>query len=209
MLRWFAIVVLVGAGSISASPAPAQELASLDARSARVVQLPAGGRLTPPSAADHGAIVAEFLQGRGLDAATASSLRNAGEQRAPRTGLAHLRMEQEADGLRVYGTYVKATFSGVGELVHVIENVAHVSPAGVVRTQIDQAQALRAALQELYPGQAFTPVEAGRAGNTSTFSAGPFFYNDPTVTAVAVPMTDNVLRAGFLVQTWSRDANQH
>ena len=207
MNRWFAIVVLAGAATLWASPVAAQGLAPLDADSARVVRSPAGRPLTPPSTVAPGAIVANFMRGRGLDATTASSLREADERRAG-ADLRQLRMEQEVDGLRVYGTYVKATFSSRGELVHLIENVAPVSRAGVLRTQIDEAQALRAALRELYPEQAFAPVEAGRANNTATFSAGPFFYNNPTVTAVAVPMTDNVLRAGFVVQTWSRAANQ-
>jgi len=207
MNRWFGIVVLAGAAILSASPVAAQGLASLDADSARVVRPPAGGALTPPSTAAHGAIVSNFMRGRGLDAATAASLRQTDERRAG-TDRAQLRMEQEVSGLRVYGTYVKATFNGRGQLVHLIENLAPVPPAGLIRSQVGEAQALRAALQELYPGQAFAPQETGRANNTTTFSAGPFFYNNPTVTAVAVPMSDNVLRAGFVVQTWTRDTNQ-
>ena len=206
MNRGFA-TVLFGVAVLLSSAAAAQGLAPLDAKAARVVRSPAGGTLTPPSADAHGAIVAAFMRGRGLDEATAASLRDAGDLRVG-AEQSQLRMEQVVEGLAVYGTYVRATFTDRGELVHLIENVARVSPAGLIRAQIAEAQALRAALQELYPNQAFTPVEAGRAGNTTTFNAGPFFYNNPTVTAVAVPMSDNVLRAGFLVQTWSRDANQ-
>lgn len=207
MNRWLSIVVLAGAATLSASPVGAQGLAPLDADSARVVRAPAGGTLTSPSTAAQSAIITAFLRGRGLDPATASSLRETQTLRAA-TNLTQLRMEQEVNGLRVYGTYVRATFTSRGELVHVVENVAQVSPAGVIRSEIAAGQALRAALQELYPGQVFTLAEIGRSGNTTTFSGGPFFFNDPTVTAVAVPMTDNVLRAGFLVQTWSREANQ-
>ena len=206
MNRGFA-TVLLGAAVLFSSAAAAQGLAPLDAKAARIVRSPAGGTLTPPSSAAHGAIVADFMRGRGLDESTAASLRDAGELRVG-TDQSQLRMEQVVEGLTVYGTYVRATFSDRGELVHLIENVARVSPAGLIRSQVAEAQALRAALQELYPNQAFAPVETGRAGNTTTFTAGPFFYNNPTVTAVAVPMSDNVLRAGFLVQTWSRDANQ-
>lgn len=206
MNRIRAVIVLAGISVIPAAAA-AQGLAPLDADAARVVRSPAGGTLTPPSTAARGAIVAGFLRGRGLDAAGEASLRPSGE-RGVGADQSQLRLEQEVDGLRVYGTYVRATFSSRGELVHLIENLAPVSPAGLIRSQVAEIQALRAALQQLYPGQAFTLEERGRAGNTTTFSGGAFFYNDPTVTAVAVPMTDNLLRAGFLVQTWSRDDNQ-
>ena len=206
MNRWFSVVVLAAA-MVPASPAGAQSLAPLDAGSARVVHAPPGATLTAPSTASRGAIISGFLRGRGIDQATVSSLRETQNLNAG-TNLTQLRLEQEVSGLRVYGTYVRATFSNRGELVHVIENVAQVSPAGVVRSQVAAAQALRAALQELYPDQVFTIAEAGRSGNTTTFSGGSFFYQNPTVTAVAVPMTDNVLRAGFVVETWSRATNQ-
>jgi extracellular elastinolytic metalloproteinase len=208
MYRWFAIVVFIGAESVISS-AVAQELAPLDAGAAHVIKpSAAGGVITPPSTAAHGAIVADFLKSRGLDAATVSSLREKGEWNSAKTDRSHLRMEQEVNGLSIYGTYVKAAFSPQGELVHLIENVANVSPAGVVPSQIGPAQALQAALQKLYPNQTLNPVVKGREENTTTFSAGSFFYNDPTVTTIAVPMTDNVLRAGYLVQTWSNETNQ-
>lgn len=189
-----------------ASSAVAQDLAPLDANSARITRSPANGTITPPSNAAHRDIVASFLRGRGADDATAASLRTT-EERTIGAGQSQLRMEQEVNGLRVYGTYVRATFSSRGELLHVIENVA-APRAGVLRAQIAEAQALSAALRELYPDQSFAPVAAGRAGNTTTFAAGPFFYRNPTVTAVALPMTDNVLRAGFVVETWSAAGNQ-
>ena len=207
MNRWLTLVIGTVAVMLTASSVAAQELAPLDAGAVRVVRSPAGGTITPPSAAAHAAIVADLLTARGLDAPTASSLREIGEQPVG-AGQTQLRMEQQVDGLRVYGTYVRATFSSRGELVHLIENVARVSPAGVLRAQVAEAQALNAALRELYPNQSFAPVDAGRAGNTTAFAAGPFFFKNPTVTSVALPMTDNVLRAGFLVETWSRGENQ-
>ena len=207
MNRWLLPVIGTVAVMLIASSVAAQELAPLDAGAARVVRSPSGQTITPPSAAAHAAIVADFLSSRGLDAPTASSLRETGEQPIG-TGQTQLRMEQQVEGLSVYGTYVRATFSSRGELVHLIENVAAVSRAGVLRAQIAEAQALNAALRELYPNQSFAPVAAGRTGNTTAFAAGPFFYRNPTVTSVALPMTDNVLRAGFLVETWSRSDNQ-
>jgi extracellular elastinolytic metalloproteinase len=207
MNRWLAIAFGAAAATLFSSSVAAQELIPLDASAARIVRSPANGTITPPSGAAHGAIVADFVRGRGVDAATASSLRDAGE-RSIGSNLVQLRMEQEVGGLSVYGTYVRATFSSRGELLHLIENIAPVSRAGVLTAQIAEGQALNAALRELYPAQAFNPVAVGRNGNTTSFAAGAFFYNNPTVTVVALPMTDNVLRAGFLVQTWSRDGNQ-
>lgn len=208
MFRPMASSALAVAVLTIAVAAGAQDLAPRDARAARVIRPAPGGILTAPSTAARATILAEFLQSRGADSRTADSLRPTSERADAATGLTHVSMEQEADGLRVYGSYVKGTFSARGELLHLIENVAQVSPAGVLRANVDAAQALRAALRELYPDNAFNPVAADRAGNAQAFSAGPFFYRNPTVTAVALPMTDNVLRAGYLVETWSRQGNQ-
>jgi extracellular elastinolytic metalloproteinase len=208
MFRFVAPSALTVVALTVAIPAAAQDLASRDARSARVVRPSPGGILTAPSTAARATIVAEFLQSRGADARTAASLRAGTERIDAATGLRLVSLEQEADGLQVYGSYAKATFSAQGELLHLIENLAQVPPAGVLRANIDAAQALRAALRTLYPASAFNPVAAGRDGNVATFAAGSFFYRDPIVTAVAVPMTDNMLRAGFVVETWSREGNQ-
>jgi extracellular elastinolytic metalloproteinase len=202
-----ASVLTVSALAIS-RPGAAQDLATLNARAARVIRPEPGGILTPPSTAARVTVVANFLQSRGVDAETATSLRDGTARRDARTGLSHLQMRQEVGGLQVYGAYVKATFSERGELLHLIEQLARVSPAGVVRSRINAAQAVAAAFRELYPNQTFDPAEAGRSGDTTTFAAGAFFQRNPTVTAVALPMTDNVLRAGFLVESWSRAANQ-
>lgn len=208
MSPYLTVTVLAVSALAAALPSAAQDLAALDARSARVASPAPGGTLTPPSTAAHGTVVAEFLQSRGTDAGTVGSLRAVTSRRDAQTGLSQITLRQEVEGLQVYGTYVRASLNTRGELVHLIENLARVSPAGVVRARVDAAQALRAALLALYPGQAVTPVESARSGHTTAFSAGAFFDRDPTVTAVALPMTDNVLRAGFLVETWSRATNQ-
>jgi hypothetical protein len=199
----FALLVTVGAAG-----ARAQELAAVDAASARTARPQPGGTLTAPSTAPRGSIVADFMRSQGTDEATAASLRQEGQRRDARSGLSHVTMYQEVSGLRVYGTYARAALNDQGELVHLVENVARVTPAGVVRARVDAAQALRAALQEVHPNAAVNAVEAGRAGNTTTFAGDAFFYRNPTVTAVALPMTDNVLRAGFVVETWSRATNE-
>jgi extracellular elastinolytic metalloproteinase len=200
--------ICVCAGLGTAGPAMAQDLAPRDASSARVVRAAAGGILTSPSTAPHGSIVSDFMQSRGAAPATAASLRAVSERRDAATGLTQLRMEQQVGGLQVYGSYVRAMFSDRGELVHLIENAADVTPAGVVPSRVDAAQALGAALRELYPGNSFNPAQSARDGNATSFDAGAFFYRNPTVTAMALPMTDRVLRAGYVVETWSRDGNE-
>ena len=194
--------------TVAAVGAQAQELAALDAPSARTARPQPGGTLTAPSTAPRRNIVADFMRTQGTDEATAASLRQDGERRDARSGLSHLTIHQEISGLRVYGTYVRAALNDRGELVHLVENVARVTPAGVVRARVDAAQALRAALQQVHPDAAVSPAEAGRSGDTTTFAGDAFFYRNPTVTAVALPMTDNVLRAGFVVETWSRVSNE-
>jgi hypothetical protein len=66
------------------------------------------------------AIVAQFLRGRGAGEATVASLRAATEHQKPRTGIRHVRIEQEAAGLRILDAHLKAALDSQGRLVHVI-----------------------------------------------------------------------------------------
>ena len=139
--------------------------------------------------------------------ATVGSLVTTSEGRVARTGLTHLRFAQEVEGLTVYGTYVKAAVNDAGELVHLIENLA-TPPAGrLLPTVIGERAALDAALDEVHPGVFVTLSQGPRNGNSVRFSGDDFFYQDPTVTRVAIPMQSGVLQEGYLVETWTQDDN--
>ena len=107
----FVLAVLILAGSRTGSVSLAQDRpADPPARvyKAKPGQfLAARANTTPPG------LVADFLRARGASDATARSLRGAGEHRSVKTGMKHLRLEQEVAGLRVPDAYVKATFAAV------------------------------------------------------------------------------------------------
>jgi PKD repeat protein len=102
---------------------------------------------------------------------------------------------------------VKATVKNGGELVQLIENLASASGGELPPALVDAREALDAALAENHPDVSVTLLEAGRSGNTVSFSGDDFFYQDPTVTRVAIPMDDDSLQEGYLVETWSDDDN--
>lgn len=106
------------------------------------------GTLTAPSDAEPSRIGRDFLRDRGADrgADRAVDQLRVSSQINACSGIKHLRLEQEIDGLRVYGAYVKATIRDRGELVQVIERAAR--PTGAMAPLHDQ-DALVAALAAL------------------------------------------------------------
>jgi extracellular elastinolytic metalloproteinase len=171
-----------------------------------IYRSPGGVRLTPPSKAAPEAIVRDFLRARGLPAPTAETLVVQSTRLAASTGIRHVRLEQVAAGLRVHGGYIKAAFTGAGELVHLIDAAARVKDPAPRAASIDPRAALRAALAAHHPRAVAAPVELGRQGNVTTFARGDLFYSEPTVERVAVA-TDGALAEGFLVETWTLDGN--
>jgi hypothetical protein len=200
---------IIAAGLLAAlttSAAIAQDqAASFNAQNATVHSRPGGQALTLPSQASAPSVVADFLRGEGVSGETVGSLVLQRENTVARTGLTHLRFEQQVDGLTVFGAYVKATVNGDGELVHLIEALA--TPGNVRPAVVGPREALDAALAENHPGVGVIVNEAGRSGNTVSFSGDDFFYRDPTATRVAIAMTNGSLQEGFLVETWSDEDN--
>jgi hypothetical protein len=163
-----------------------------------------GRALTAPSAAAPAGVVQGYLRSRGASAAAVAGLRQTDAHGAA-GGITHIRMEQQVEGLTVYGSYVKAAVNTRGELVHVTDKLA---PAGALTpAAIREQQALAVAVQRLHPDAQVAPVAGARSGNTLTFRGGAFFHRDPQVTRVAVPMNDGTLAVGYLVETWTKKTN--
>jgi hypothetical protein len=194
----------VAAALLCGCAAFAQSAAGLDHGSARVERATAGRPLSAASTASPDAIVTNHLRARGHSAAELASL-DARQSRRSANGTTHIRFEQKVAGLTVYGAYLKGTVNARGELVHVIDNLAHVSSPRAA--QIDAAGAMRAALTQLHPGRSADLRTAGVRGNTTVFDGGAFFHRQPEATAVAIPMSDGSLARGWLVQTWTRRDN--
>ncbi|WP_162247107.1 M36 family metallopeptidase [Rhizobacter sp. Root404] len=151
--------------------------------------------------------VATVLATRGRDARTMAATRQV-EARVGRNGVTHVRLEQNVDGLSVYGAYAKAAFDRNGDLVHLIDHLAPVSNVSLPAAKVDAAQALTSVVKSLHPSapNAFSRQNAN--ADTVTFSASQYFWSSPTVKAVAVPLDDGTMTRGWLVQTWSRGDNQ-
>ena len=85
--------------------------------------------LSNPSKENPKSIVQKFLQGKNFHRNIVSNLNVIKENK--KSGLTHLRLEQNINGLTVYGAYVKATVNKNGELTHLIENI--ISPSSKLK----------------------------------------------------------------------------
>ena len=175
--------------------------------SARVHRASDGESLAPPSGGSAFDVVTGFLRGQGRSDATANSLVVESSRTDSRSGVTHTRLRQQVAGMMVYGTYVRASATADGRLVSVAENLAPITPAALVLAQITQAEALAAVLAEWYPTFTETLPEISTIGNTTEFDGGTFFFKNPTVTRVVVPMANGALHGGYLVTTWDDDDN--
>ncbi|WP_428263838.1 M36 family metallopeptidase [Haliangium sp.] len=160
-----------------------------------------GVPLSFPSSARAPEVVRDFAAAqRGIPA---DHLRTTREHRAPASGLTHVRMVQERDGLRIYGAYIKAALNDQGEIVHMIDNL--VNPGDVINPgHIDADAALDIALAAHHPGLDRATVQAvAQRDQTTIYGHDGFFWREPTVTRVLAPLTDGALTEAFLVETWS------
>jgi extracellular elastinolytic metalloproteinase len=176
-------------------------------RAARTYAAEIDRPLTGPSAASPGAVVAQFLRDRGVDVSETSIVRE-GDPIPARNGISVLRFRQTVAGVNLYGHYAKAAFTQQGELVHLIENLAASLPASLAGPGVSEEQALRRALDQLYPGQPISVGAARRAQNAVVFARTAFFHAEPRVTRVAFQAADGRIRSGLLVETWSDRQNQ-
>jgi hypothetical protein len=190
---------------LASSAAYSQSAVGLDRSQARIARADAGMPLTAASKAAPQAIVKGYLQANGRGADVLASLRVGTSSVSPH-GVAHVRMEQQIDGLTVHGAYAKAAVNAKGELVQVIDRLAAV--ALVQPSRIDADQALAAAMQKLYPSQAAAYRAAAVKGNTTEYAGGAFFHRGPSVTAVVLPLDNGTLARGWVVETWTASDNQ-
>ena len=199
----FALTAIVAAMSVS--PAIGQSAIGLDKRPAQVTRGEPGRPLFAMSGGVPSDITAGYLRSRGRSDAVLASLRTT-RSGAGANGVTHLRLEQVVDGLAVHGAYAKAAVNARGELVQVIDRLAAVT--ALTPNRVDALVALQAAMAQVHPGQAATFRRTGAQGNVNTFDGGTFFHSAPTVTAVAIPMSDGTLARGWLVETWTKGDNQ-
>jgi extracellular elastinolytic metalloproteinase len=182
----------------------AQSEAGLDHSQAQVTRSESGHPLTPASAASPEGIATGYLRSRGRSESVLNSLRTTNTNTS--RGVTHVRMEQQLDGLSVYGGYMKAAVNANGELIHMIDHLYGVT--NVIPGHTDAGQALGAAMANLYPSESANFRATGVRGNTTSFDGGAFFYGEPTVTAAVIPIDNGTFVRGWLVQTWTAESNE-
>lgn len=196
-------ILLAVAAALAVMSAGAAEL---DRSAARVTQAKAGKPLTAASSASTETVVANYLRSHGRTADVVNSLRVANRSTSA-NGVNHVQMEQQIEGLKVQGAYVKGATNQRGELVQVIDRTVALSTPAASR--IDALQALKAALAKVHPAETGLVLRsAGKEGNTTRFDGGAFFHGTPTATAVVLPLADGRLAQGWLVETWTARTNQ-
>ena len=203
-MKRLSLVVLLAIAGIA--PLHAQGAAEYQRPAANIHRGNAAQPLTLPSNASPVAVVAQFLRAHGRNDGTASSVAAVAQSQS-RNGASQLRMEQRVNGLLVHDGYVKAAIGARGELIHVIDGLANVPPGKIAAPAVNESAALLAALGRLYPDDTFNPSQVRRNGETVNFARGTLFAEEPTVTKVAIPMSDGSLSGGYLVTTWRKQGN--
>jgi extracellular elastinolytic metalloproteinase len=198
-------LLVLSAAFVLASTANAQQ-PIFQHQQERIWRLENLGLLTGPSNDSARAIVVRALRDRGVAESAVDSLVVVSESRNARTGVRDVRFEQRIAGVWVYDTYVRAALTATGEVIQIIDSTVPV-PRALPGSRASAQQALRAALRQLHPEFLATPSARAQNGNATIFAGGPFFHSDPTVTRVAIPLSDGTIQPGFLVETWTEQKN--
>ena len=165
-----------------------------------------GAPLQRRSQAGMAATVAEFLSQAGWGTETLDSLRVKSEMATNNAGTVVV-LDQEVDGLTVYGSRLKAVFDDNGNLRTLGGSMVAVT-GSVFMPQIEARDALDVAITTVHPNVSVGLVEIDRVDNTITYGSDPFFYVDPRVTQVAIPERGDSLVEGYLVEIWTDEDNQ-
>ncbi|MES2993890.1 MAG: M36 family metallopeptidase [Pseudomonadota bacterium] len=198
---------LVSALLVAFSASAWSQASSFAAPQAQVAKAAPGQALARAYGASHASAVADAMRARGASDLTARSLVEIGGGQA-KTGMTHVRLEQQVGGLTVYGSSVKSAFNQRGELVHQIEKVVPVPATAPKAAAISERQALDAAMAAVHPdARVLFPAGSRTGANSMRFAGGAFFHEAPQVTRVLVPQEDGTLAQGYLVQTWTQRGN--
>jgi Zn-dependent metalloprotease len=160
-------------------------------------------RLTAPSTDAPVTIATNFLRTRGAVASVKDI--NVVSETTERGGVTHVRLSQTVNGLRVHGAYARIAISEHGEVIQAVERLAR-TPGRIAPVQVREQDALHVTMTQM--GYSETPAQARVQGNRTDFTATEELYREPSVERVAYLGEDGALRAGFLVETWSKRENQ-
>jgi len=150
--------------------------------------------------------VSTFLGANGRDRETAQSISETSSHESAQFNRSYATYEQRINGLRVHGAFVKAAFSAEGRMIHLLEKLTTAGRA-IAAPTLDDAEALRLAIDLNFNGRTTAPRRDSVNGATSIFLDNNFFHQAPTVERVIIAGDDG-LGEGFHVETWSETDNQ-
>ena len=202
ILRYSPLVLVLLAGCVGEPDVDSSVTEKVMSDGTRILRSDTA-KLTAPSTDARVTIVTDFLSARGV-VNSVNELTVTSETTEP-GGVTHVRLNQTANGLRVHGAYAKVALSEHGEVIQVIERLARTT-GKIASARVREQDALSVAMTQLGYSQA--PGRARVQGNRTDFAATEELYRDPTVEHVAFLGDDGTLRAGFLVETWSKRENQ-
>ncbi|MBA3460173.1 MAG: M36 family metallopeptidase [Deltaproteobacteria bacterium] len=123
------------------------------------------------------------------------------------SGATQIRMEQVIDGLRVHGSYVRASVTPQG-VIRVLHERLAPQVGNLPTPNITPRNVLAAVLADLGYEPATLGTSSGAQGNVTRFARGTTFHRDPSVERVAYLDDVGAAKSGFLVETWSVYRNQ-
>ncbi|MEO5726466.1 MAG: M36 family metallopeptidase [Byssovorax sp.] len=202
VLRYSPLVLVLLAGCVSEPDVDSSLTEKVTSDGTRILRSDTA-RLTAPSTDAPVTIATDFLRTRGAVASLKEI--NVVSETTERGGVTHVRLSQTVQGLRVHGAYARLAISEHGEVIQAVERLAR--PTGrIAPVQVHEQDALDVTMTQM--GYSELPMQARVQGNRTDFTVTEELYREPTVERVAYLAEDGALRAGFLVETWSKRENQ-
>lgn len=163
--------------------------------------------LKPASAGAPLDIIRGYLAEQGVEEATLQSLEVEREHYALRNGRTHFWLRQRVQDIPVHGTYVKASFTEDGALVHIIWLLQAVPSAETLQASlstklITPTVALQNTLKGLYGLSGLTPALQEIDDDVWRFAPPSGFSDAMEVSKLWIPLSNGALGLGFRVQTW-------
>ena len=202
ILRCSPLVLILLAGCVSEPDVDSTLTEKVTSNGTRILRSETA-RLTAPSTDAPAAIAGDFLHARGAVASLKEL--DVDSESTEQGGVTHLRLSQTVHGLRVHGAYAKVALSKDGEIIQVVERLAR-TIGKIAPARVQEQDALDVAMAQI--GYTELPAQIRVQGNRTDFNATEELYREPSVERVAYIDDGGALRAGFLVETWSKRGNQ-
>jgi hypothetical protein len=171
-----------------------------------------GEWLTAPSAARRAGILRSFLKQNpalfGLDEGQINALKTTADYTNPDGNLSFVHLEQEINGLRVFQGEVKAGFTGRGEIIRVINNLAPALDyqSLSIEAEISAERAVGEAAKSIgvqIDERDTKRIESGSSDKKARFERGQF-TGETTVEKIYFPAASGAARLAWRILLWQQ-----